>query len=211
MGRMRTVTYSCERCGTSVTRESGRQGRGRFCSIACGRAAQPMPPLADRFWAKVAKGEGCWEWQGSRGSDGYGRIRIGSRTEGRVHRTHRVSWELANGPIPDGLVICHRCDNPPCVRPDHLFLGTPTDNTADRDRKGRGAFVRGDQHPQRLHPEKVLRGEQTGRAKLTEAQVREIRIRRAAGERLGTLAVEFDVRSSTISHIATRRIWRHVQ
>lgn len=93
-------------------------------------------PLADRFWPKVQKGEGCWEWIGSRNAAGYGKMTVGGRGAGHV-RAHRVSWELANGPVPEGLWVLHTCDNPPCVRPDHLWLGTRLDNMRDCASKGR--------------------------------------------------------------------------
>ena len=121
---------------------------GRRC--ACGRPISaravgcrlcrvyPARPLAERFWAKVPTlGVGCWEWAGGRDNDeGYGRIREG-RGGSPFLLTHRVAWELTQGPIPDGLMVLHKCDNPPCVRPDHLFLGTNTDNMRDASAKGR--------------------------------------------------------------------------
>src|SRR5947209_19331427 len=95
-------------------------------------------PLAERFWPKVQKGSDCWEWKAGRkgGKFRYGIITIHSKDE----LAHRVAWKLTNGPIPDGLWVLHKCDNPPCVRPDHLFLGTQEDNNRDawekhRDRK----------------------------------------------------------------------------
>jgi len=93
-------------------------------------------PLANRFWPKVRKGDECWEWIGARGARGYGKMTAGPRGSGHV-RAHRVSWELAFGPVPDGLWVLHTCDNPPCVRPDHLWLGTRLDNMRDCARKGR--------------------------------------------------------------------------
>lgn len=88
---------------------------------------------ADRFWRKVRKGRGCWEWISCKGEKGYGSFGVGHKTK----RAHRFSWEMSKGKIPDGMCVLHRCDNPRCVRPDHLFLGTPKDNTMDMIRKGR--------------------------------------------------------------------------
>lgn len=98
------------------------------------RALSRARPVADRFWPKVQKGDGCWEWQGSRLPHGYGHLTIPGRG---VPYAHRISWELTHGEIPDGLWVLHHCDNPPCVRPDHLFLGTAQDNVDDSIRKGR--------------------------------------------------------------------------
>lgn len=90
--------------------------------------------VIERFWSHVVKSDGCWIWTaGTYKHGGYGLISIGDRN----HRTHRVAWILANGEIPEGLFVCHHCDNPPCVRPDHLFLGTNLDNMRDSNQKGR--------------------------------------------------------------------------
>ncbi len=102
-----------------------------------------------RFWDKVVKSDECWEWQGAHDPRGYGFI--GAPGGGKNLLAHRVSWELHNGAIPQGRYVLHRCDNPRCVRPDHLFLGTHADNMADRQAKGRQA--QGDGQGQRLHPE----------------------------------------------------------
>ncbi len=101
-----------------------------------GRYPHRPRPVAERFWPKVRRGEGCWEWTGARSAKGYGRLTAGRRGDGYL-RTHRLSFELAYGPVPDGLFVLHRCDNPPCVRPDHLFLGTKSDNMRDAVSKGR--------------------------------------------------------------------------
>jgi hypothetical protein len=98
----------------------------------------PQLPLEDRFWAGVDTSGECWVWTRATNEGGYGKIGDGHRVRG----THAVSWELAYGPIPRGVGLCvlHRCDNPPCVRPDHLFLGTVQDNNQNMIRKGRAAW-----------------------------------------------------------------------
>jgi len=88
--------------------------------------------LAERLWSKVTKTETCWTWTGARNRKGYGEI----GAKGRVQKAHRIAWELTYGPIPEGLDVLHHCDNPPCCRPDHLFLGTDADNMADMMAKG---------------------------------------------------------------------------
>lgn len=98
-------------------------------------ARKPPQPVADRFWGKVAKGEGCWLWTGATDGHGYGVLHLGTRNG--VQKASRISWDLHYGPVPDGLHVCHHCDNPPCVRPDHLFLGAPYDNMHDAMNKGR--------------------------------------------------------------------------
>lgn len=94
----------------------------------------PARPLADRFWPKVRKSDGCWEWTRATTTHGYGKFSVATAV---WDRAHRVAWKLTNGPIPDGMFVCHHCDNPLCVRPDHLFLGTHGDNMRDASTKGR--------------------------------------------------------------------------
>lgn len=90
-------------------------------------------PLIDRFWSKIKKTDGCWIWTGSKNGLGYGRI----EHHGIKYATHRFSYQMKYGPIPNGLWVLHHCDNPPCVNPKHLFTGTPRDNTQDMISKGR--------------------------------------------------------------------------
>lgn len=93
-----------------------------------------MPTLFERIFGRVdITSDGCWVHRNERTSKGYARVDIASKH----HRAHRLAWQLIHGPIPAGMVICHRCDNPPCVRPDHLWLGTVADNNADMKAKGR--------------------------------------------------------------------------
>lgn len=152
-------------------------------------------PLADKFWPRVRKTDGCWLWAGARIAKGYG-------TFGHHNRTlyaHRVSWEVHHGPIPAGLWVLHHCDTPACVRPDHLFLGTAQDNSDDMKAK-------------RRHHGPGIRGEAHYRAKLTAADVRAIRARYVAGgvSHLA-LAEQYGVAEPTIFRIVHRRSWTHVE
>lgn len=115
----------------TVARDREITGAG----VQLSSSVQPKASDGIRFWRHVDKSGDCWVWTARRakGSKGYGLTTIGRVTV----KAHRLSWQLANGPIPSGLHVCHRCDNPPCVRPDHLFLGTHQDNMADKVRKGR--------------------------------------------------------------------------
>ncbi|WFG54200.1 putative HNH endonuclease [Myxococcus phage Mx9] len=156
------------------------------------RLGRPPTPPDVRFWRKVQKTEGCWEWQGGRQVTGYGIFGV----PGRTTSTHRFSWELHNGPIPKGMLVCHRCDNPPCVRPDHLFLGTPSDNMVDKARKGR---------------HNAPSGSEVWISKLTEADVRAIREKHAAGKAgFKRLAKEYGVTPMAIANVCYGTTWRHI-
>lgn len=140
------VARICRQCGVSFLAMPSRMniGWGTYCCAAHGyqfRSAARTIPVSERFWDKVNKTDSCWLWKGARDPRGYGRVRV----NGRVRQAHVVAWELTNEIIPLGLYACHHCDAPPYVRPDHLFLGSQTDNMQDASRKGRLAcHVRGE-------------------------------------------------------------------
>lgn len=113
---------------------------GHYEQLKAGKSLRPIRrdrTMAERFWSHVAKGDGCWEWQSVRKSH-YKRLEYGIfYVGGRKRFAHRTAWELEHGPIPTGLCVLHCCDNPPCVRPDHLKLGTIKENNRDRSERGR--------------------------------------------------------------------------
>lgn len=171
--------------------------------------------LRSRFWTKVNVSEQCWEWMGGANARGYGQLKV----EGRMRLAHRVAWDLASGPIPQGIDVLHHCDNPPCVRVSHLFLGTQRDNARDMVAKGRGLTPeqqaaitrpRGDDHWSRRHPELVRRGEHHHKAKMNAAKVRELRALSAGGATLRQVAEQFGIGTSNASYIVRRETWRDV-
>lgn len=139
----------------------------------------------------------CWEWQGAKHPYGYGAI----GRNAKVMLVHRLSWELYNGPIPNGLFVLHTCDNPPCWNPAHLFLGTHQDNSDDKVRKGRQGYSTDNAGVMRA-------GEDHKMAKLTWEDVRQIRKRWANGERQAYLAKEFKMSNGQICEIVHNRAWK---
>ena len=147
-----------------------------------------MTAFAEGFWAKVNKSGECWLWTGTRTTNGYGRVGCGEKKL----RAHRVAWSLMNGPIPAGSFVCHHCDVPLCVNPAHLFLGNAKSNVEDMIAKSR----RGD-----------TGGSLNGRAKLTDADVEEVRDSLLRGVSQRCVAKRFGVTPGAISQISTHRTW----
>ena len=134
----------------------------------------------ERFWNKVKRGPGCWEWTAYTSGGGYGYYSL----NGKDHRAHRLVYEMGHGPIPNGMKVCHTCDNPPCVRPSHLFIGTQKDNSLDAHKKGR------------LY------------TKLTPKQIEQIR---ADTRTLRKIAADYDVCFTTVGRIKKKETWKHIK
>lgn len=166
----------------------------------------------ERFLFGASQGDNseCWPWSGLLNGSGYGVCYIGApHLKGRKTMpvlATRLSWVLANRKdIPEGLMVCHHCDNPQCINPHHLYAGTAKDNVHD-------AISRGRLRPYDIAHCPKARGEASGKSKLTEAQARETKTRYAAGGVLmKDLAAEFGVSKSTIAGVINGRVWKHVQ
>ena len=167
-----------------------------------------------RFWSAIDQRgpNDCWPWKRGphvKQKSRYGRINL----QGREWRAHRLAFLLAYNTLPFDALICHRCDNPPCCNPAHLFIGTTKDNTRDALKKGRmrRLFAAGQGHWSFLHPDLTMRGERNGHAKLTASQVSTIRLLMKHGAQGKELAVRYGVSRRTISNIVQRDSWRHVK
>ena len=181
------------------------------------RASWIDPFDAVRFWSKVERlGDECWLWKGSLTTLGYGRIKI----LGKIYAAHRLAYAITYGMISRQECVCHKCDNPPCVNPDHLFVGTIGDNNRDRHSKGRCAY--GDKNVARRHPERMasgerhwtkhhptfMKGENHHGAKLSSADVLLIRERYAKGRvTQKQIAQEYGIAQTTVSAVLRRATW----
>jgi hypothetical protein len=176
----------CEQCGQSYASKSASDAafRRRFCSRSCYDQSDA------HFWDRVSKTADCWLWIGAHTRLGYGIVQVNRRRTS----AHRIAWILAFGSIPEGMFVCHRCDNPPCVRPDHLFLGTPAENSRDAAVKGRMHRPIGTRHPGAL---------------LTDAAVRDIR-QSYGSETAIQIARRYGVNRSTIYNVLYGNAWTHV-
>lgn len=156
---------------------------------------------ADKFWSKIDQSsrDGCWPWLGYAGDRGYG---VYAYAKGSKKRSHRIAYELATGPIPDGMIVCHSCDNPRCCNPAHLWLGTDADNNADRQAKGRTVSPFGEGYTGNRP-----RGETHGSARLTEDQAREILAR---PEHNALLAREYGVSETCVGRLRRGKTWPHL-
>lgn len=190
--KARPRSLTCEHCGKTIRVQPSQveKKRQRFCGRAC-RYLASQRDVAEYFWAHVDKSGECWIWTGPKQEPGgYGHFTI-SRKQ---YYAHRVGYELQNGPLAPNEHVLHHCDNPPCVRGDHLFKGDQRKNNEDRDAKGR--VRHGAEHPcARLTPELV----QTIRAECTAKK----RNQRATARKYG-------VSHSTLQDILKRRTWKHV-
>ena len=179
----------------STARQWATEGHYGACVISwynrfMGFKRGHLGTLEERLWKRVDKTETCWNWTGARGnSEGYGRINDG----GISKWTHRVAWEIEFGKIPDGHFVCHHCDNPSCVRPDHLFLGRAKQNSEDMVAKGRQA-----------------RGLKAKGVRLTPEVVVALRLANAAGQSSQSIAQELSVGYCTVRDVLTGKTWRHV-
>jgi hypothetical protein len=194
---MTNIKCRVKGCARFVTRP-----KKRVCNSCTNRKSEGksypinpviIKPLEERFWSRIKKDEGdCWIWTGGTTGAGYGAI----QDKGKFILAHRLSWGLHYGEIPIGMFVCHTCDNPPCVNPLHLFIGSCSDNMKDKSKKGRAKGAHeGNDHPM---------------AKLTVIKVKEIKKLIALGERTYILARNYGVSQPTICDIKYNRVWRHV-
>lgn len=188
--KVKRVEVACQRCALPFSVLPSRiiRGDGKFCSRQCSQASRRVD-IADRFWSKVHKTQGCWIWVACKGNKGYGGIRAG-----KEQRAHRVAYILTYGDIDDNLCVLHRCDNPSCVRPDHLFLGTQQQNIEDCVSKKRNHF-----------------GEKSPQSKLSDEIVKQMRIEYASGQTIAKISAKFNAAYSITHRAINKKAWKHVK
>lgn len=185
------ITLTCDTCSKEFKRSPchAKANARAFCSQKCWQSQS----LEKKFWklVNISEADSCWEWQGRRHARGYGTIKDG----GKLRLAHRVSWEIHFGPIPEGMCVCHKCDNPPCINPSHFFLGTNQENTADRVAKGRSGRTQGEANHQ---------------AKINNSIVLDIFIFRGDGFGSKEIAEALCIRRAMVNDVLSRRRWKHV-
>lgn len=199
---MKLCECGCGEATRMAEKTESRAGirKGEYRRFVLGHHNKVLPRTrrdpVDRLCEKVDQRgpDECWEWTARRTRDGYGQFRMGGKGSPNVH-AHRALWVLMEGSIPDGLVVCHTCDNPPCCNPRHLFLGTPADNTADMVAKGRGARLLGEDSPH---------------TSLKDRDVHRIRERAAEGETQEAIAADYGLSRAAIGLILCRKNWSHL-
>jgi hypothetical protein len=186
--------HECPYCGRKFKSIHPRPYCGnRACSYKY-RGDKQRLPWNTRLWTHVTKTDTCWYWTGALDRDGYGRLTDYSSPKPKPVHAHRLSWTLHRGPVPAGLCVLHKCDVRNCVRPDHLFLGTSADNTADMVAKGRHR-----------------KGAQINTCKMTEDQVRELLKLTQQGVPQIELARRYGIDRNSVYRIQTRQNWKHIQ
>lgn len=197
MAEDRLIEKICAQCGSTFRKDPRNSWRywierAKFCCQQCAgeaerqRKAMIRKPLEDAFYSFVDKSGDCWLWTGAIDRDGYGAFTYLKTS----HRAHRLSLQLSGEIVPKGAVVCHDCDNPTCVNPSHLYVGTHQSNMDDAVARDRN-----------------VRGERCWSAKLTDDEVILIRASKATDERL---AAKYGVSRSNISMIRSRRTWKHL-
>lgn len=189
------IPRTCIHCDKSFTVAPSRIKARKvfYCSRKCYFIHRKLtaPPIADRFLSRVSKTEKCWIWKGGKDDFGYGSFSL----EGRARKAHIASYKLFKGDVPEGLCVLHKCDNPPCVRPEHLFLGTKADNMHDMIQKGREKHSKGIDRPM---------------AKLTENDIPTIRKHRNNGLSYGQIGKLFGVDPKTVWSVCNGKTWTHI-
>ena len=193
-----------------------QDGAERFAKKQLGKITQPRrkkKSLIVSHEKLISNSDGnhdpdkCWNWMKSKNTKGYGK----TRSEGRLHYVHRLSWEFTNGKIADGLLVLHKCDNPSCINPNHLFLGTHKDNINDMMNKGRNNQPTGDLHGSKTKPESIARGIKVSTSKLNDDLVLEIRkLKKSSNSSNYVIARHYGVSAPTIRAVVNGVSWSHV-